>query len=85
MHTQPYLFLSYLIAFNLLFRDFERTFTGQIIDPNDLIIKEQIGEGELAYKKRNYVMIILAVLITVCIIITLCVTLSLYMNITPDS
>ena len=57
MHVYMYLHTTYVLishvyvipcvlAYNLLFRNFEKTFTGQIIDPNDLVIKEQIGEGE---------------------------------------
>ena len=36
----------FIVASNPAFRDFEKTFSNQIIDPKDLIIKEQIGEGE---------------------------------------
>lgn len=36
----------FIVATNPVFRDFEKTFSGQIINPKDLIIKEQIGEGE---------------------------------------
>ena len=34
-----------IVPFSML-REFEKTFAGEIINPNDLIIKEQIGEGE---------------------------------------
>ena len=37
------------IASNPIFRDFEKTFSGQVINPSDLTIKEQIGEGEYFY------------------------------------
>ena len=38
---------THFIASNPLFRNFEKTFSGQVIDPCNLTIKEQIGEGEL--------------------------------------
>ena len=40
------LFILHIVASDLLFHDFNKAFNGQIINPNDLIIKEQIGEGE---------------------------------------
>ena len=50
-------YVSYFYSFNVLaitsnpiFRDFETTFSSQVISPNDLIIKEQIGEGEHCIK-----------------------------------
>ena len=44
-----------LVASNPVFRDFEKTFSDQIINPKDLIIKEQIGEGEYFNYIRSYV------------------------------
>ena len=44
-----YDFIPWITASNLLFHDFEKAFTGQIINPDDLIIKEQIGEGECQF------------------------------------
>ena len=32
-----------------MLHEFEKAFAGEIINPNDLIIKEQIGEGEYLY------------------------------------
>ena len=40
---------TYITASNPIFRNFEKTFSGQVIDPCDLTIKEQIGEGEFVY------------------------------------
>lgn len=46
-----------IIASDLLFHDFNKTFNGQIINPNDLIIKEQISEGECQISSYNYILI----------------------------
>ena len=32
-----------------MFHNFEKTFSGEIIDPDNLTIKEQIGEGEFMF------------------------------------
>ena len=40
------MFVTFVTVSNPLFQSFEKNFAGQIINPNDLIIKEQIGQGE---------------------------------------
>ena len=36
----------FIVASNPVFHEFKQKFSGQIINPTDLVIKEQIGEGE---------------------------------------
>ena len=40
------MFVTFVTVSNPLFQSFEKNFAGQIINPNDLIIKEQIGQGK---------------------------------------
>lgn len=47
-------FVLSVTASNPLFQSFEKSFAGQIIDPDDLIIKEQIGQGECDIIHDNY-------------------------------
>ena len=35
-----------ILVSDTLFHEFEKAFGGEIINPHDLIIKEQIGEGK---------------------------------------
>ena len=44
-NDHSYIFLDTIVASNVLHK-FEEAFAGEIINPCDLIIKEQIGEGE---------------------------------------
>ena len=41
-----HLFCPYIIGASSMLPEFKRAFAGEVINPNDLIMKEELGEGE---------------------------------------